>query len=117
GGDRQARCSGGAARLAGLGHRGGGHHSCGSGRGLRGRLRRRAALQPRGDAARAACSGRGAVAKSRAACGADQGLWLPAAHRERNRGKGTVKEPKKKTAPEKQLLHLVFGGELEDMEG
>lgn len=28
-----------------------------------------------------------------------------------------MKEPKKKTAPEKQLLHLVFGGELEDMEG
>lgn len=27
-----------------------------------------------------------------------------------------MKEPKK-TAPEKQLLHLVFGGELEDMEG
>lgn len=28
-----------------------------------------------------------------------------------------MKAPKKKTAPEKQLLHLVFGGELEDMEG
>jgi hypothetical protein len=27
-----------------------------------------------------------------------------------------VKEPKN-TAQEKQLLHLVFGGELEDMEG
>lgn len=27
-----------------------------------------------------------------------------------------MKEPKK-AAPEKQLLHLVFGGELEDMEG
>ena len=27
-----------------------------------------------------------------------------------------MKEPKKKT-PEKQLLHLVFGGELEEMEG